>query len=543
MPKLGAMTKLSVLGLGLRCPEQASQRCLQALKQADRVFLISDNLEKQDWLRQLNPNFYNLMTHYALGKPRRDTYQEMADQVLACLNDGGNAALVSYGHPLVFCDPSRLAIEQTVQAGYELEVLPGVSSIDCLLADLRVDAHRYGLQIYEGHDLLLHAVAVDPRCSQIIFQVPSLGDNTGGWQPGRFRGFIRALAEKLAQSFGEDHEVVLYFGSNSPERPTRADRCLLKELHQVEMVSEYTLWVPPLGYEPLPPDLQSQDVSVDLELAGTGMLWNDRTQETTDLMAGRDVYTLQAISELPEAIAVENFSQLPADGRPKLVLFPAHPCNSGAVHWARQAQAAGLSYRIRPSISWEGGVYCDVPLDPGLLGFQSFPAQQQPPEPINLATLLRLPTTHRPGARYWGPTSAFQEEAQPDSIALFVMGPTPRPIENAPFLRALQLSAVERLVAFLERHESRLVLQKNPSAKMWLHANLQLAGREIREALAKTDLGQLAADGNWSLYLLEHPEHPAAPYLLLRMRCEEALESVAKGISLEPLAGWIKAHR
>ena len=77
------MTKLSVLGLGLRCPEQASQRCLRALRQADRVFLISDNLEKQDWLRQLNPSFYNLMTHYAAGKPRRDTYQEMADQVLA----------------------------------------------------------------------------------------------------------------------------------------------------------------------------------------------------------------------------------------------------------------------------------------------------------------------------------------------------------------------------------------------------------------------------------------------------------------------------
>lgn len=536
------MTKLSVLGLGLRCPEQASHRCLEALRQADRVFLISDNLEKQDWLRQLNPNFYNLMTHYALGKPRRETYQEMADQVLACLNEGGNAALVSYGHPLVFCDPSRLAIEQTAQSGYQVEILPGVSSIDCLLADLRVDAHQYGLQIYEGHDLLLHAVAVDPRCSQIIFQVPSLGDNTGGWVAGRFRGFIRALGEKLAETFGEDHEVVLYFGSNSPERPTRADRCRLGDLHQVEMVSEYTLWVPPLAYESLPPDLRSREEAVDLELAGTGLMWADRTQETTELLAGRAVYSLQPIAEVPQAQVISEFAQLPQDGQPKLVLFPAHPCNSGAVEWARQAHSAGLSYRIRPSISWEDGVYCDVPLDPGLLGFQSFPPEHQPPQPNHLATLLRLPA-RAPGARYWGPNSAFQDEAQPDSLALYLPGPTPRPIENTPFLRALHLSAVERLVAFLELNESRLVLQKNPSAKMWLHAHLQLAGREIREALAKTDLNQLAGDGNWSLYLLDHPEHPTAPYLLLRMRCEEALEAATKGLSLEPLAGWIKAHR
>ena len=154
-----------------------------------------------------------------------------------------------------------------------------------------------------------------------------------------------------------------------------------------------------------------------------------------------------------------------------------------------------------------------------------------------------MPATLRPDARYWGPVSAFQTEAKPDSLALYLPGPTPRPIENTPFLRALHLSAVERLVAFLELYAARLVLQKNPSAKMWLHAHLQLAGREIREALAKTDLGQLAADGNWSLYLLDHPEHPTHPYLLLRMRCEEALESVAKGVSLEPLSAWIKAHR
>lgn len=537
------MSKLSVLGLGLRCPEQATERCLQALKAADRVFLISDNLEKQDWLRQLNPNFYNLMTHYATGKPRRDTYQEMSDQVLACLKQGGDAALVSYGHPLVFCDPSRLAIEQTGEAGFQVDLLPGISSIDCLLADLRVDIEQFGLQIYEGHDLLLHAVAVDPRCSQVIFQVPSLGDNTGGWQPGRFRGFIRALGERLAESFGEDHEVVLYFGSNSPDRPTRADRCRLKELHQVEMISEYTLWVPPLAYECLPPELGLRQEPIELEFAGTGLRWEDRTQELSELMAGRTVYSLRPIAELPEVRIVETFLDLPNDGQPKVVLFPAHPCNSGAVNWARQAQAAGRSYRIHPAISWEDGVYCDVPLDPGMFGFQCFPPGCEPPEPINLGTMLRLPSPAREGARYWGPLSAFQDEAQVDSLALYLPGPNPRPIENTPFLRALHLSAVERLVSFLELHRDRLVLQKNPSAKLWMHSNLQLTGREIREALEKTDLSKLAEDGNWSLYLLDHPEHPLTPYLLLRMRIQEALESVAKGISLEPLAGWIKANR
>ncbi|MBT9583643.1 hypothetical protein IV102_09840 [bacterium] len=539
------MSKLSVLGLGLRCPKQTSQRCLQALRESNQLFLISDHLDKQAWLSRLNPNYYNLMVHYGPGKPRRDTYQEMADQVLACLRQGRSAALVSYGHPLVFCDPSRLAIEQTAQEGFPIDILPGVSSIDCLLADLRVDVLRYGLQIYEGHDLLLHAVAVDPRASQVVFQVPSLGDSGGGWKAGRFRGFIRALAEKLAESFGWDHQVVLYFGSNSPDRPTRADRLPLSQLDQAEMVDEYTLWVPPLGYASLPPDLGPQDAPVDLELAGYGLSWQDRTQEIVPLLESSQIFSLQALPELPRTQLIEHFDQLPAEGN-KVVLFPAHPCNSGAVNWARAAHERGWSYRIRPAISWEDGVYCHVPLDPGLVGFQSFPAHTSLSLPVNMATLLRLPPDPAAqgleGARYWGPRSAFTDNAQPDSLALYLPGPQPRPVENTPFLRALHLSAVERLVAFLERNQHLLSLQKVPSPKMWLHAQLQMAGREMRQALQTTDLAQLN-DGNWADYLLDHPDHPVAPWLLLRMRCEEALQSVDAGVSSRPLADWIAENR
>ena len=536
------MSKLSVLGLGLRCPEQTSQRCRQALGQADRLFLISDHLDKQTWLSELNPNYYDLMVHYGDGKARSQTYQEMADCVLECLRQGRSAALVSYGHPLVFCDPSRLAIEQTAREGFEVEILPGVSSIDCLLADLRVDLVHHGVQIYEGHDLLLHGLVLDPQCSQIIFQVPSLGDSGGGWKAGRFRGFIRALAERLADTFGWEHEVVLYFGSNSPDRPTRVDRLPLKDLDQAEMVNEYTLWVPPLGYQALPPELSPLDKPVDVELVGYGLVWADRTQEVDELVRRLPTFCLgQSLPELPQATVVQSLDDLPGRG-PQVVLFPGHPCNSGAVEWARAAQARGWSYRIRPSISWEGGCYCHVPLDPGLLGFQSFPSGQTPPLPVTLATLVRLPCPELEGSRYWGPHSAFSDQLQPDSLALYLPGPQPRPLDNTPFLRAMQLSAVERLVAFVEANEERLTLQKIPSAKMWLNAHLQLAGRQLRQALQDPQLSQ-ANGGNWADYLLQNPHHPAAAFLLLKIRCEEALESVAKGISTRPLVDWIGEHR
>lgn len=493
------MGKLSVLGLGLRCPQHTTRRAMQALKEADQLFFISDNLDKQNWLRQLNPNFVDLMTHYAKGKPRRDTYQEMADRVLESLRKGHHAALISYGHPLVFCDPSRLALEQTRAEGFPVEILPGISSIDCLLADLRVDTQNYGLQIYEGHDLLLHAVQVDPNCSQVVFQVPSLGDNTGGWTPGRFRGFIQALAETLARTFGEDHPAVLYFGSNSPDRPHHIDSVTLGSLARAPMVSEYTLWVPPVGYEMLPFETAAEGPA-ELELVGLGLHPDDLTQE------------VEALGDSPQIVA-----------------YPGHPCAQGAIARARQAHREGVRFRIRPGISWEDGCYCSVPLDPGLLGFQWFPGGKTFPLPVNLATLVGLPCA-LPGGQYWGP-QGFSQELQPDSLALYLPGPDPRPLDDGPFQRALQLSAVERLLAFLET--TSLELPGGKSCRLWLHQRIQTSGRVLREALEQ---GQLPLE-DWVPLLLKNPQHPLAPHLFLKLRCEEVL---ASGMPLAPLQAWLE---
>jgi hypothetical protein len=506
--------KLSVIGLGLRCPEQTSRRSMAALRQADHCFFISDNLEKQRWLAKLNPHFTNLMTYYAKGKPRRQTYEEMAECVLAQLRQGHHAALISYGHPLVFCDPSRLAFEKTLAEGYQLEILPAISSIDCLLAHLRVDTQQYGVQIYEGHDLLLHGIRVDPNSSQIIFQVPSLGDNTGGWTPGRFRGFIRALSEQLALTYGWEHPAILYFGSNAPDRPHRIDSLTLAQLPEAEMVSEYTLWIPPKDYPLLPFEDNSQ-AQVDLELVGRGCHPDDISQE------------VEQLADLPVITRLEDWNQ------PSLAYFDGHPCSSGAVAWARAAIEAGRSFRIRPSISWEGGVYCSVPLDPGLHGFQSYPSGANLPDPLQIGTLQRLPS-QLPGP-YWGPVSGLCDQPQSDSLARFLAGPDPRPLETAPFERALQLSAVERLVAHLELHCRQLELPtpRKGQTRLWLHTQQQRCQKKLAEDLPQAHLGE-----DWASHLLKHPEHPLSAWLVLQLRCREASQSCASGVSLTPLEDW-----
>jgi hypothetical protein len=370
-----------------------------------------------------------------------------------------------------------------------------------------------------------------------VFQVPSLGDNAGYWKPGRFRGFIQVLAEQLAEVYGWQHPAVLYFGSNSPGQANRIDAMTLERLPQAEMISEYTLWVPPLGYQTLRPEMNTHPGPVQLELIGVGLDWQDRTQEVETLVrSGLPLYTTVALEAVPEAVLLQAPSQLPESLDSAVILFAAHPCATGAIDWARWAEQRGWSYRIRPGISWEDGIYCDVPLDPGLLGFQSFPAGHAFEEPVHLATLAR---GHALG-RHWGPVSRFSEQAQSDSLGVFLSGPNPRPIVDVPFLRALALSGVERLEAFLESTPAEFQAQlRGPGVpRIWLMRQIQWAERQLRQGLSQAQLG-----ADWASYLLHHPDHPLTNYLLLKLRCEDALKALGDGLSAGPLENWIESRR
>lgn len=558
------MSKLWVLGLGLICPGHVSARTWEALRQADQLFFITDNLEKYAWLRELNPNFVDLMPFYGDGKNRTVTYTEMAEAVLTPLRQGKSAALLSYGHPLVFCDPSRMSIEKAQLEGFELEIQPAISSIDCLLADLRVDTANYGLQLYEGHDLLLHGIRPDPACSQIVFQVPSLGDNSGGWKPGRYRGYIRAMAEVLIESFGPDHPGVLYYGQNEPGQPPIIDTVPLSALHEAEMRSHYTLWVPPSGYRLLPFGDGSL-APVDWEMVGTGPGPGDISREVEELLALHPRRVLRVEGGFDAARLSGGFSPVapdaepvgacgcdvppsgtevqlaaahvhaasPATGAPgRLLVFPGHPSGSGAVSWAREAHRRGLSFRIRPAVSQEGQLYCDVPLDPGLNGFQYYPQAPFPELPPSLGLLARSPETP-PGARRWGAGVGWSESGD----CWFLPGPQPRPLHHEHFERANFLSAVERLVAFLETttSEQRALFRPAPSPAMWLTMQSQMATRRLHEVVTTHNLGD-----DWGEFLFNHPGHPGSFELLLKMRAEAALESIRGGVADQPLRDWLR---
>src|SRR5581483_1776435 len=145
---------LTVVGSGIAALRHATQETCFHITHADQVFfLVVDPLTKACILR-LNPAAESFSVHLAPGKERSESFNDMVDRILRAVREGQRVCAVFYGHPGIFVQPSHMAIERSRAEGYHAIMLPGISSEDCLVADLGVDLSQSGYHSYEATNFL-----------------------------------------------------------------------------------------------------------------------------------------------------------------------------------------------------------------------------------------------------------------------------------------------------------------------------------------------------------------------------------------------------
>jgi Tetrapyrrole (Corrin/Porphyrin) Methylases len=145
---------------------------------------------------------------------RRATYEEMVEAILAPLEAGLDVCAVFYGHPGVFVHPAHEAIRRARAAGYPARMLPAVSALDCLVADLGIDPGTTGLQTYEASDFLFHRRRPDTSATLVLWQVGVIGELGYALEPDPER--LAVLAEELGRWYRPEHETIVYEATPYP---------------------------------------------------------------------------------------------------------------------------------------------------------------------------------------------------------------------------------------------------------------------------------------------------------------------------------------
>jgi uncharacterized protein YabN with tetrapyrrole methylase and pyrophosphatase domain len=240
--------RLVVVGTGIRSVGQLTTEAIAWMKVADVVLhLVVDPVVEELLASWQTETHRTLRVHYADGRRRRDTYQDMTADIVAEVVAGRTVCVALYGHPGVFARPTHQAIRQLRELGYPAEMLPAVSAEDCLFADLGIDPGD-GCQSFEATNFICFDHRADPTAHLVLWQIGSLGDWTYRAQRPRSPN-LQVLVDKLATAYPLDHDLVLYEAAVTLGRPHRADHVPLAGLSDVPIAQGVTLYVPPA--EPL----------------------------------------------------------------------------------------------------------------------------------------------------------------------------------------------------------------------------------------------------------------------------------------------------
>ena len=226
--RLAALSgSLVIVGTGIGSAQLTTEARAAIAGAEDVLFLVGDPVSERVIL-DLAPQARSLSGLYE----HSDTYGRMTEAILDPARRGRRVCAAFYGHPGVFVLPSRDAIARARAEGIEARMLPGISALDCLFADLAVDPAASGCQTYEAGDFVRRRPAIEPRAALVLLQVGVSA--------------VDKVVEALLDSYPSAHEVVVYEASPYPGIAPLVEPVALERLGDAALSQRSTLYVPPV---------------------------------------------------------------------------------------------------------------------------------------------------------------------------------------------------------------------------------------------------------------------------------------------------------
>jgi len=235
---------LTIVGLGIEAITHVTLQARGCIEQADKVlYYVADPVSAQ-WIRSVNPKAESLTRFYSTKKRRRVTYSQAVDEIFGFLRKGFAVCAAFYGHPGVFCSPGHAAMRRARREGVPARMLPAISSLDCLFADLGVDPGAEGCQSFDATDFLLHDRRFDPKSPLILLQPALIGERTLPLEPCNREG-LKILTKALRRHYPGSHKVVVYEAAQFVVGKPGILKVRLEALPRARVTPVSMLYVPP----------------------------------------------------------------------------------------------------------------------------------------------------------------------------------------------------------------------------------------------------------------------------------------------------------
>ncbi|MGA7236820.1 MAG: SAM-dependent methyltransferase [Bryobacteraceae bacterium] len=247
------MIDIYISGLGLQTVTQVTREVEQAIRQTREVLYLDTGAATRQYLESLCSRVTPLFEEsYRKDSTRVSAYEHMAIRVIEAALDHPPVTFAIHGHPLVAAHPPFLVLELARALDLRVAVLPGISALDTLFADLHLDPVVHGIQMYEATDLLLRRRPLHNDVPAIIWQIGPLETALHSQRVSRPERFTRFI-EHLRRYYPARHQVAAIYCSPHPILPPHILRFAIEDMgdHAAEIHTGFTLYVPPSAGRPV----------------------------------------------------------------------------------------------------------------------------------------------------------------------------------------------------------------------------------------------------------------------------------------------------
>jgi len=210
-----SIKNLIICGSGIKTLSHHTQEFAVAVKHADIVIYLVNEPILELWLQKNSKQSFSLNELYFLSSERSDSYQLIEQKVISSFECYNNICLVFYGHPLLLADSVNTIINQAKSKEIKVQVLPGISAFDCLLADLEIKLDG-GCFLAEASFFVKHQTKIDISHHVVLWQVGMIDVSTPPTE--NKKGNILKLKNELLKYYPPQSIIYLYEASLYPYR-------------------------------------------------------------------------------------------------------------------------------------------------------------------------------------------------------------------------------------------------------------------------------------------------------------------------------------
>ena len=238
-----------IVGLGVLNIDQITRETKRAIRRSNEVLYVDTGVATRTYLESLCPRVTSLFeTSYKEYGQRLNAYHHMAARVLDAALDHPPVTFAMHGHPIVGAYAPFLIRDMANLLALEVLVLPGISAMDCLFAELMVDPCVAGMQMYEATDLLLRRRPLQPDVHALIWQIGCVETALHTMRVSKPARFER-LRSHLLRFYPPQHVVSAAYSTPHPLMPSTVHRFALQDVcdHAHLLHSGFTLFIPSAG--------------------------------------------------------------------------------------------------------------------------------------------------------------------------------------------------------------------------------------------------------------------------------------------------------